>query len=140
MVIHWSVITYCSTRASGLGLAVSSASLFLYGTVDDYLIITDYYSLWPEVYQLRRATSKNTITTMKDVFSRHGIPSELVTDNGSQYKSNIFRKFAKEWGLEHNTSSPRYPQSNGLAEASVKTVKMMMKTLLSFGSTPLLLL
>ena len=68
---------------------------------------------------------------MKDVFARHGIPSELVSDNGSQYKSLQFRKFAKEWDFQHSTSSPRYPRSNGLAESSVKTVKKMMKKCLA---------
>ena len=98
---------------------------------EHYFIITDYYSLWPEVYQLKEASSRRVITIMKDVFARHGIPSELISDNGSQYKSHIFRKFAKEWNFQHHTSSPRYPQSNGLAEASVKTVKLMMKKCLA---------
>ena len=70
---------------------------------------------------------------MKDVFARHGIPAELVSDNGSQYKSGLFKKFAKEWDFQHTTSSPRYPQSNGLAESSVKTVKKMMKKCLASG-------
>ena len=115
---------------------------------NNYIVITDYYSLWPEVYQLKQATSASVISTMKDVFARHGIPTELVSDNGSQYKSAKFRRFSTEWNFEHNTSSPRYPKSNGLAESSVKTVKMMMKKclatnkdikqgLLSIRNTPL---
>ena len=92
-----------------------------------YIIITDYYSLYPEVFELKKARAPQVIAVMKDTFARHGIPTELVSDNGSQYKSYLFRKFAKEWDFQHNTSSPRYPQSNGLAEASVKTVKNMMK-------------
>ena len=64
---------------------------------------------------------------MKDTFSRHGIPDEVVSDNGSQYKSYLFRKFVKEWGFKHTTSSPYYPRSNGLSKSSVKTVKYMIK-------------
>ena len=97
----------------------------------NYIVITDYYSLWPEVYQLKQATSACVISTMKDVFARHGIPTELVSDNGSQYKSARFRTFTREWNFQHSTSSPRYPRSNGLAESSVKTVKMMMKKCLA---------
>ena len=70
---------------------------------------------------------------MKDTFARHGVPTELVSDNGSQYISKQFKKFAKEWDFCHDTSSPRYPQSNGLAESSVKTVKLMMKKCLATG-------
>ena len=90
-----------------------------------------YFSSWPEVYQLKEATSKQVIAVMKDTFSRHGIPSELVSDNGSQYKSHKFRQFAKEWDFKHEPSSPHYPRSNGLAESSVKTVKTMIKKCLA---------
>ena len=97
------------------------------------MIITDYYSLWPEVYELKEANAKQVITVMKDVFARHGIPTEVVSDNGSQYKAKQFKKFAKDWDFHHDPSSPRYPQSNGQAESSVKTVKLMMKKCLATG-------
>ena len=71
-----------------------------------YIIITDYYSSWPEVYQLKQANSAQVISVMKDTFARHGIPTELVSDNGSQYKSHQFKKFSKEWDFQHETSSP----------------------------------
>ena len=87
----------------------------------------DYYSLWPEVYQLHRITSTDVITVMKDIFSRHGIPGELVSDNGTQYKSHLFRKFITASGIHHITLSPRYPESNGLAEATVKMTKAMIR-------------
>ena len=99
----------------------------------NFIVITDYYSSWPEVYELKHANSKHVITVMKDVFARHGVPTELISDNGSQYKSGLFKKFAKDWDFRHTTSSPRYPQSNGLAESSVKTVKKMMKKCMASG-------
>ena len=77
----------------------------------------DYYSLWPEVYLLTRPTSENLIEAIKDSFSRNGIVDELISDNGPQYSSYKFRKFAREWQFDHSTSSPHFPQSNGLAEA-----------------------
>ena len=92
-----------------------------------FLVVTDYYSLWPEVYLLRQTTSKQVIDVIKDVFSRHGIPDELYSDNGPQYSSTLFKTFTREWNFTHTTSSPRYPKSNGLAESSVKTVKLLIK-------------
>ena len=44
----------------------------------DYIIIVDYYSLWPEVYLLKKAQSANVIEACKDSFSRHGVPKQLV--------------------------------------------------------------
>nr|XP_022295055.1 uncharacterized protein K02A2.6-like [Crassostrea virginica] len=66
-------------------------------------------------------TSSQTIIAFKSVFARHGIPSELFTDNGPQFSSYGFKKFATEWDFVHTTSSPRYPQSNGQAERWSRT-------------------
>lgn len=54
-------------------------------------------------------------TKLKSIFSRHGIPQVLITDNGSTYNSKEFQSFCSEW----NTSSPYLASSNGIAEGSV---------------------
>ena len=58
----------------------------------------------------------------KNIICRHGLPYEIVTDNGSQFISNKFREFCERWRIRLNTSSPRYPQSNGQAEATNKII------------------
>ena len=57
----------------------------------------------------------------------HDMGYQIVTDNGTQYTSKEFKNFANEWKFKHTTSSPKYPQSNGLSKASVKIVKTMIK-------------
>ena len=52
-----------------------------------YLLLVDYYSCYPEVIKLNSTTSTSVITAMKSVFSRHGIPHTVVSDNGPQYDS-----------------------------------------------------
>ena len=89
----------------------------------NYLILVDYTSKYFEVCQLQNLTSEEVITKMKSSFSRFGIPEEIVSDNGSQYASREFREFAKIYNFRHTTSSPEYPQSNGLAERTIQTVK-----------------
>ena len=39
----------------------------------------------------------------------------VISDDGPQYASHEYEEFAKIWGFRHNTSSPAYPQWNGLA-------------------------
>ena len=64
---------------------------------------------------------------MKHIFSRLGIPEEIISDNGPQYASKSFEKFAKTWGFKHTTSSPYYPRANGLAERYVQVVKDLLE-------------
>ena len=73
-----------------------------------------------------------------------GIPNSIVSDNGPQFVSEIFKEFTRKWDIQHITSSPRYPQSNGEAERAVQTVKSLMKrnvglssALCSYRDTPL---
>ena len=51
----------------------------------------------------------------------------VKSDNGLQYSSAEFATFATCWKFAHVTSSPKYPQSNGLAEKTVQTAKKMLE-------------
>eukprot|EP00118_Oscarella_pearsei_P022854 m.267736 g.267736 ORF g.267736 m.267736 type:complete len:284 (+) comp40519_c0_seq8:2009-2860(+) len=56
-----------------------------------YLLLTDYYSRFPEVRHLPATKSEDVISAMQDVFSCHGFPSVIVSDNGPQFASRSFR-------------------------------------------------
>ena len=112
----------------------------------DYLLIVDYFSKYPEVLQMNSKTADATIAKMKSIFARHGIPNTVVADN-MPFGSREFQQFAKEWGFNVVTSSPTYPQSNGLVERNVQTIKRLLKkareegkdemmALLEFRNTP----
>lgn len=94
---------------------------------NDFLLIVDSYSGFFDFRQLRHSTSKEVIENLKSWFATHGIPEKLDSDNGPQYSSMEFRNFANEWGIQHATSSPKYPKSNGLAERFVQTAKNMLR-------------
>ena len=109
-----------------------------------YLLTVDYFSRYIEVDQLRDMSSSTTIETLKTQLCRHGIPEVLRSDNGPQFSSHEFAKFAQSYGMQHITSSPAYPQSNGEAERAVQTVKRLWTkcpdrqlALLDYRSTPL---
>ena len=109
-----------------------------------YLLVVDYFSRYVEVQTLSSTTSASVIRALKAIFSRHGIPTTLVSDNGPQYSSQEFQGFSQEYNFTHTTSSPHYPQSNGLVERMVKMVKSLLSksfdlylALLAYRSTPL---
>ncbi|KAL9983139.1 hypothetical protein ACROYT_G005271 [Oculina patagonica] len=93
----------------------------------EYVVMVDYYSKFFEVSHLPNSKSKTVINHIKLQFARYGIPEVIVSDNGYEFSSHEFAEFANEYGFKHITSSPRYPQSNGLAERAVQTAKNLMK-------------
>jgi len=88
--------------------------------------MVDYFSKYPEVIPVHDKTAEITIKVMKTIFARHGIPLVVFADN-MPFSSKALQKFSKEWHFTITTSSPRYPQSNGLAECYVQTVKQIFK-------------
>lgn len=95
-----------------------------------YVVLIDYYSKFIEMEELSSLKSAAVITFMKRTFSRHGIPEEVYSDNGPQFQKVLnseFATFARDYGFRHTTSSPRYAQSNGMAEAAVKIAKSRLK-------------
>ena len=85
----------------------------------EFVLVVDYLSRYCEVGELKHSTSEEVIQHLKAIFSRHGIPETVISDNGPQYTSAKFVKFAQDWRFSHITSSPKYPQSNGGAERMV---------------------
>ena len=92
-----------------------------------YLLIVDYFSRFPEIRLLHDQSTASVITACRDIFARHGIPERFISDNGPQYASKEFRGFARDYGFDHATSSPRYPQGNGLGERTIQTIKKLLQ-------------
>ena len=109
-----------------------------------YIVLVDYYSRFVEVQKLTSTTSANVIAFLKPMFCRYGIPATLISDNGPQFSSAEMKQFAEAYGFHHITTSPYYPQANGQAERTVRTVKNLLcnakdphMALLSYRATPL---
>ena len=110
-----------------------------------YLLAVDYFSRDVEISQVsKNVNSAQTILQLKKIFSRHGIPDILFSDNGPQFDSHEFTNFSTDWQFQHITSSPRYPQSNGEVERAVQTMKAVLNksndeylALLNYRDTPL---
>ena len=93
-----------------------------------FLIAVDHFSSWPWVFQLGASAITRQITaSLCDIFCASGAPDIIYTDQGTQFMSKECQDFFKRWGVRHVTSSPHFPQSNGRAEAAVKSMKKIIR-------------
>ena len=93
-----------------------------------FLIVVDCYPDWPHIFLMGSdITSRNTIKAVLDLFCRTTAPDVIWSDGGSQFTSSRFQAFLKDWGVCHSISSPHYPQNNGKAESTIKSMKKIIK-------------
>ena len=74
---------------------------------------------------------RQLLTSWEHFFATHGIPNSVVTDNATGFVSEEMRKFWKNNGIRHITSSPYHLATNGLAERAVQTFKAGFKRMTS---------
>ena len=92
------------------------------------LVATDYFSKWIEAEDFTSIKDKDVVQFVwKNIICRFGIPQSIVTDNGPQFESGVHRNFCHELKIKNLYSTPWYPQSNGQAEASNKTLLTALK-------------
>ncbi|XP_037499139.1 uncharacterized protein K02A2.6-like [Rhipicephalus sanguineus] len=87
------------------------------------LIVVDLHTKWMEALPVRSATTEVTITRLRELFARFGLPQTVVSDNWPQFASQQFAQFMTDNHITHLRSAPYHPQSNGLAERAVRTIK-----------------
>ena len=87
------------------------------------LIIVDAHSNCIDAHVVSAATTSTTVTKLRQTFVILGLPSTVVSDNGSCFCSVEFGQFCRANTIKHIKFSPYHPSSNSLAERSVHTVK-----------------
>ena len=68
-------------------------------------------------------TTERTVGELRLIFAQHGLPEEVVSDNGPQFTYNEIAEFMSKNGIKHTLVPPYHPQSNGVAEWLVRVVK-----------------
>ena len=81
------------------------------------LVVVDYYSRFYEVAILNSSTTTDKVVCkLEEIFSRHGLPVTLKSDNGPQFISSGFADFCATHGINHVTVTARWAQANGEVE------------------------
>ena len=78
------------------------------------------------VAELTTTSTQETNKQLLNLFSIHGLPQQIVSDNGPQFRTE-YKKFSAKLDIETIQSSPLYRKSNGKVENAVKTIKRLFQ-------------
>ncbi len=91
------------------------------------LVLTDQYSRYPEVEMVTSTSTLPVTKKLKKIFSTHGVPRVLQTDNGPPFNGEQFQAFAKEMGFQHKRVTPIHPKAQGQVENFNKLINKTTK-------------
>jgi hypothetical protein len=93
-----------------------------------YIVVcTDYMTKWVEAKALHRATEEAVIDFLfKDIFTRFGVPRELVTDGGLPFTSHGFKATLQKYHIQQRMTTTYHPQANGQVESKNKVIEAIL--------------
>lgn len=110
------------------GLDLVGKLLTAPGGYKHLITATDYYTKWVEAEPLITITATDVERFLwKNIISRFGVPYAIISDNGTQFVAEAIEKLCKKYNVRIFHSSVSYPQGNGQAEASNKTISAGIK-------------
>jgi len=94
------------------------------------LTLVDLCIYYPQAIPLKQHTAFNVAQALSTVFSRFGFSQEILSDQGTDFMSEVMQIFLHDFGIKHIRTSPYHPQSNGASERFNETLKSMLRSLM----------
>lgn len=91
------------------------------------LTLIDYGTRYPEAVPLRTTDSASVAMGLMTIFTRLGVPKEILSDQGSNFLSELMEELYRMIGARHLRTSPYHPQTNGAVERFHGTLKHMLR-------------
>jgi hypothetical protein len=106
-------------------------------TGNRYIIVaTDYCTKWVEAKALRDNTAASTAKFLYEcIWCRYGCPIELISDQGGHFLGQVIESLTTFYAVVHKRSTPYYPQANGLAESTNKTLQNILRKIVNENRT-----
>ena len=95
------------------------------------LTLVDYVTRYPDAVPLKSITTESVAEALVDMYSRLGVPEEVLSDMGAQFVSECMAEVSRLLSIRQLTTSPYHPMCNGLVEKFDGTLKCMLKRLCS---------
>lgn len=98
------------------------------------LTLVDYHSSFPEAVALKNITSIDIAEALISIFSRVGVPKEILSDRGPQFRSELMLQVHKLLGVKPLFSTPYHPAANGRIERQHQILKAILKKICGLKS------
>jgi len=87
------------------------------------LVIVDCFTKWVEAFPVKNTRAKTVAEVfVREIISRHGVPSEIHTDQGRNFESKLFLELAELLGMKKTRTTALHPQSDGQVERQHQTI------------------
>ena len=93
------------------------------------LVVTDFATKWPEAVPLKSISTEAVAEALLGIFTRLGIPKEVLSDQGSQFTGSMMREVFRLMAIKGIRTTPYHPQTNGACERLNGVLKKMLKRL-----------
>jgi len=94
------------------------------------LTMIDRKTRWPEAVPISNIAASTVAKHLIDTwFSRYGIPDNIITDQGTQFESDLFKSLSDNFGFKHIHTTTYHPQSNGMIERFHRSLKTSLRCL-----------
>ncbi|WP_165309819.1 DDE-type integrase/transposase/recombinase, partial [Enterobacter cloacae complex sp. 4DZ3-17B2] len=91
---------------------------------------------WTEAKATQNNDARTTVTFLyKYVFTRYGLPIEIVSDRGPHFLNEVIEYLLNEFMVIHNKAAPYHPQANGQSEHTNKILSSVLTKVVSSGRT-----
>ena len=80
------------------------------------IVLTDYLTKYVVAKAVPTNTAVSTAEFLLETSLTFGVPSHILTDQGSHFKNDLIRSMVSVFGCKHTLITPYHPQSNGLTE------------------------
>ena len=91
------------------------------------LTIVDMATRYPEAIALPRIEAERVAEALLEVFSRLGVPNQMLSDNGTQFVAGVMKEVARLLGIKQFFTTPYHPMANGVCERFNGTLKQMLR-------------
>lgn len=95
------------------------------------MVITDYLTRYVLAVATPNQTAETTAEVLVEKFMEYGLPERLITDNGSNFRSNLIKEICRRLGVSQLFTTPYHPQFDGLCERFNRTLAAMLRAFVS---------